>query len=33
VVYAYPGVDELLEDGPKAKLPGMGAKPVTERSG
>ena len=32
-IYAYPGLDELLADGPKAELPGAGGKAVTERPG
>ena len=32
-IYAYPSLDELLADGPKAQLPGAGGKAVTERPG
>ncbi len=32
-IYAYGSVEELLGDGPKAKLPGAGGKAVTERPG
>jgi hypothetical protein len=31
VVYAYSGLDELLQDGPKAELPARGEEPATER--
>jgi hypothetical protein len=31
VVYAYSGLEELLNDGPKAELPARGEKAVTER--
>jgi uncharacterized damage-inducible protein DinB len=31
VIYAYPGVPELLKDGAKSPLPGPGEKPSTER--
>src|SRR5581483_8676146 len=30
-IYAYPTVEALLKNGPKAALPGAGEKPVTER--
>jgi uncharacterized damage-inducible protein DinB len=30
-IYAYPSLEELLRDAPKAPLPGVGANPVTER--
>ena len=32
-IYAYRGLEELLAGGEKAKLPGSGGKPVTERPG
>jgi len=32
-IYAYRGLEELLAGGEKAKLPGSGGKPVTERAG
>ena len=32
-IYAYASLEELLEGGPKAKLPGAGGKAVTERPG
>jgi uncharacterized damage-inducible protein DinB len=32
-IYAYESFEELLRSGPAAKLPGTGAKPVTERPG
>jgi uncharacterized damage-inducible protein DinB len=31
VIYAYPGIEEILLDGPKAALPGPGEKAPTER--
>jgi hypothetical protein len=31
-IYAYANYDALLEDGPKAPLPGPGGQPPTERS-
>jgi uncharacterized damage-inducible protein DinB len=30
-IYSYESLEQLLQDGPKAKLPGSGGKPVTER--
>lgn len=30
-IYAYKSMEELLAGEPKAKLPGSGGKPVTER--
>jgi uncharacterized damage-inducible protein DinB len=32
-IYAYPNLEAVLSDGPKAKLPGAGGKAVTERPG
>jgi hypothetical protein len=32
-IYAYRSVDELLADGAKSELPGVGGKAVTERPG
>jgi uncharacterized damage-inducible protein DinB len=32
-IYAYGSIEELLEDAPRAKLPGSGGKAVTERPG
>ena len=32
-IYAYGNLEELLEGGPKTKLPGAGGKAVTERPG
>ena len=31
-IYAYGSLEELLRGGPKAKLPGSGGKPATERA-